>query len=141
MIEIHYEDTEILDLDPEFFVSWLSEVARLESRELGDINLIICSDDFLLEINKKHLEHDYYTDIITFNYNENNVVLGDLFISIDRVKENAKTFRVTTNHELYRVVVHGLLHLIGYGDKSEEEEKIMRSKENTYLEIVPRGTL
>jgi rRNA maturation RNase YbeY len=141
MLEIHYEDTEILDLDPEFFVSWLSVVATRENKELGELNLIFCSDDYLLQMNREHLDHDYYTDIITFDYVDGNVLSGDLFISVDRVKDNAVSFNVEMKHELLRVVVHGFLHLAGYVDKSESEEKVMRLKENTYLEIVPRGTL
>ncbi|MFZ9028232.1 MAG: rRNA maturation RNase YbeY [Crocinitomicaceae bacterium] len=141
MLEIHYEDTEILDLDPEFFVSWLSEVATRENKELGELNLIFCSDDYLLQMNREHLDHDYYTDIITFDYVDGNVLSGDLFISVDRVKDNAVSFNVEMKHELLRVIVHGFLHLAGYGDKSESEEKEMRLKENGYLEIVPRGTL
>lgn len=141
MVEIHYEDTEILDLDPEFFVSWLSEVAAKENKELGEVNIIFCSDDYLLQMNREHLDHDYYTDIITFDYVEGSILSGDLFISVDRVRDNAASFEVDIKQELFRVVVHGFLHLAGYGDKSEDEEKEMRSKENTYLKIVPRGTL
>lgn len=141
MVQIHYEDTEILDLDPEFFVSWLSVVATKEDKELGELNLIFCSDDYLLQMNREHLNHDYYTDIITFDYVDGHILSGDLFISIDRVKENAASFEVEMEQELFRVVVHGFLHLAGYGDRTDVEEKVMRSKENTYLKIVPRGTL
>ena len=141
MVEIHYEDTEILDLDPEFFVSWLSEVAAKENKELGEVNIIFCSDDYLLQMNQEHLDHDYYTDIITFDYVSGVELSGDLFISVDRVKDNATSFDADMTQELLRVVVHGFLHLAGYGDKTKKEEKEMRSKENTYLEIVPRGTL
>lgn len=139
MIDIHYEDIEILDLNPEFFVSWLSDVCQLENNELGDLNLIFCSDEYLLDMNKTHLNHDYYTDIITFDYTDE-VVSGDLFISYDRVVENANDNNVTVNNELNRVVVHGTLHLLGYGDNSEEEAVIMRELEDKYLGIVPRET-
>ena len=141
MVQIHYENTEILDLDPEFFVSWLSQVATMEKKILGELNLIFCSDDYLLEINKEYLDHDYYTDIITFDYTQGEVLSGDLFISIDRVKDNAKSFEAETKEEILRVVVHGFLHLAGYEDKTENKEKEMRLKEDTYLKIVPRGTL
>ncbi len=141
MIEIHYEDTEILDLDPEFFVLWLSDVANKEDKKLGELNIVFCSDDYLLQMNQEHLDHDYYTDIITFDYVDGSVLSGDLFISVDRVKENAASFEVEIEQELHRVVVHGFLHLAGYRDKTEAEEIEMRSKENTYLKIVPRGTL
>ena len=139
MIDIHFEDIEILDLNPEFFVSWLSDVCQLENNELGDLNLIFCSDDYLLEMNKTHLNHDYYTDIITFDYTDE-VVSGDLFISYDRVVDNAKDNKVTVENELNRVVVHGTLHLLGYADKSDEEASKMRELENKYLDIVPRET-
>ena len=139
MIDIHFEDIEILDLNPEFFVSWLSDVCQLENNELGDLNLIFCSDDYLLEMNKTHLNHDYYTDIITFDYTDE-VVSGDLFISYDRVVDNAKDNKVTIENELNRVVVHGTLHLLGYADKSDEEASKMRELENKYLDIVPRET-
>ncbi len=141
MLEIFFEDTEILDLDPEFFVLWLSDVANKEDKKLGELNIVFCSDDYLLQMNQEHLGHDYYTDIITFDYVEGSVLSGDLFISVDRVKDNAASFEVEIKQELLRVVVHGFLHLAGYRDKTEVEEIEMRSKENTYLKIVPRGTL
>lgn len=141
MIELFFEDTEILDLDPEFFVSWLSKVVVIESKKLGDINLIFCSDDYLLEVNRKYLDHDYYTDIITFDYCLDDEIKGDLFISIDRVMENAKEHSTSFSNELNRVVVHGVLHLIGYGDKSPDEKTVMTSKENFYLDYVSRETL
>ena len=140
IIDIHFEDTEVLDLDPEFFVSWLSIVCQKEGEELGDLNLIFCSDEYLLEMNKQHLKHDYYTDIITFDYTDE-VVSGDLFISVDRVNDNAIQNNTTPKNELLRVVVHGVLHLLGYGDKTVEETKKMRSLENKYLSIVPRETI
>lgn len=136
MIEIHFEDTEILDLSPEFFVSWLTGVCDKEGKILGEVALIFCSDDYLLEVNREHLDHDYYTDIITFDYTEGDVVSGDLFISVDRVRENASDFDEMFHVELYRVVVHGVLHLIGYGDKSEEEAKVMREKEGEMLSLI-----
>lgn len=141
MIELFFEDTEILDLDPEFFVSWLSKVVVIESKKIGDINLIFCSDDYLLEVNRKYLDHDYYTDIITFDYCVDDEINGDLFISIDRVLENAKKHTTAFSNELNRVVVHGVLHLIGYGDKSPDEKSLMTSKEDFYLEYVSRETL
>ena len=141
MVNIFFEDIEILDLDPEFFVSWLSKVCDSEAKELGEVNLVFCSDDYLLDMNKKHLDHDYYTDIITFDYTEGDVVSGDLFVSVDRVNDNAKQLNVSRETELNRVVVHGVLHLIGYGDKSEKEALLMRSKEDASLSlIVPRET-
>lgn len=141
MIEIHFEDTEILDLNPEFFVFWLEDVVSRETKSLGDVNLIFTSDDYLLQVNREHLDHDYYTDIITFDYTEGDVVSGDLFISVDRVKENAADLNQLFHVELNRVVVHGVLHLCGYKDKLEDDEKVMRSKEDWALSlIVPRET-
>lgn len=140
MVELHYEDIEILDLDPEFFVLWLTKVCKLEGLSLGEINLIFCSDEYLLKMNQDHLDHDYYTDIITFDYVSEDVVSGDLFISVDRVRENGEKEGVAFLNELYRVIVHGVLHLCGYKDKSEEEARIMRGKENQML-VVSRETI
>ena len=139
MVEIYFEETEILDLNSEFFVLWLSKVCFEEGQELGDLTFVFCSDAYLLEVNKKHLDHDFYTDIITFDYTDE-VVSGDLFISIDRVRENAISNTVTFNKELHRVIVHGVLHLLGYGDKDDIEKIKMRSLEDKYLEFVSRET-
>lgn len=141
MMEIYFEDTEVLDLSPEFFVLWLSKVVQHEGFSLGDVSLIFCSDAYLLEMNKKHLSHDYFTDIITFDYTESEIVSGDLFISIDTVRDNAMDNKVMFHVELNRVVVHGVLHLMGYNDKSDSEQTVMTEKENWALSlIVPRET-
>lgn len=141
MIELFFEDTEILDVSPEFFVSWLSVLCKTEGKELGDVSIIFCSDAYLLAMNVEHLNHDYYTDIITFDYCDGAVVSGDLFVSVDRVKENSVDLKQLFHVELNRVVAHGVLHLIGYGDKLEGEEELMRSKEEFALGlIVPRET-
>lgn len=140
MVELFYEDIEILDLDPEFFVSWLAKVVSGEGFELGDISLIFCSDDYLLEVNRQYLKHDYYTDIITFDYCVDKTVSGDLFISIDRVKDNALKESVEFKHELNRVVVHGVLHLLGYKDKQPDQKELMTKMEDKYLEYVSRET-
>lgn len=141
MINIFYEDIKSLDLVPDFFVSWLNEVCEKEGKTLGDVTLVFTSDEYLLEMNKEHLDHDYYTDIITFDYSLDDIVSGDLFISHDRVLDNADGLNVSRETELNRVVVHGVLHLIGYGDKSDSEAKVMREKEDCYLEqIVSRET-
>ena len=103
---------------------------------IGTISIIFCSDNYLLEVNKQYLNHNYFTDIITFNNVEDSVISGDLFISLDRVKENAETFHSKFVVELYRVVFHGILHLIGYNDKTETEKKLMRQKEDFYLSEV-----
>jgi rRNA maturation RNase YbeY len=106
---------------------------EMENRKAGDLCFIFCTDDYLLEINKKHLDHDYYTDVITFDYTANNVVSGDIFISVERVTENADEFGVSFNHEINRVMYHGILHLCGYDDKSDDEKQTMREKEDFYL--------
>jgi len=142
MIEFEFLDIKIPEFKPEFFVSSLSDLITSEGYEEGDITVVFVTDDYLLEMNKNHLNHDYYTDIITFDYTELNYITGDLFISYDRVLDNSKVFNVTSYNELCRVVFHGILHLCGYKDKSPEEEIIMRAKESYYLEkYVSRETL
>ncbi len=115
--------------------SWLKLVAESEIKKLGNINIIFCSDNYILDVNVKYLGHDYFTDIITFDYCEKNILSGDLFISIDTVRDNAEFYKTEFQDELNRVIVHGLLHLIGYDDHTPEEQKIMREKENYYLEL------
>ncbi len=142
MINLFFEDVEIPDLDSEFFINWLSRTCAEEDKVLEEVNLIFCSDEYLLKMNVEYLQHDYYTDIISFDYCEEDRILGDLFISKDRVLDNAEQNNVTFVSELQRVIVHGVLHLCGYKDKSEDEEKLMRSKEDYYLsKIVSRETL
>ena len=114
---------------------WLKTVAGSEMKKLGNISIIFCSDDYILDVNMKYLQHDYFTDIITFDYCEKDFLNGDLFISIDSVRENALYYGTEFADELNRVMVHGLLHLIGYDDHSEEDIKMMRYKENYYLEL------
>ena len=110
-------------------------VAESEIKKLGNINIIFCSDNYILDVNMKYLQHDYFTDIITFDYCEKNVLSGDLFISIDSVRENALFYGTEFSDELNRVMVHGVLHLAGYDDHTEEEIKTMRSKEDYYLNL------
>ena len=114
---------------------WLGAVAGSEMRRIGDINVIFCSDDYILDVNLKYLNHDYYTDIITFDYCEGNLLSGDLFVSIDSVRENSEYYKTEFAEELNRVIVHGLLHLIGYDDHTEDDIAVMRSKEDYYLKI------
>ena len=114
---------------------WLKMVAGSEMRRIGDINIIFCSDNYILDVNMRYLQHDYFTDIITFDYCEKDILSGDLFISIDSVRENALFYGTEFVDELNRVMVHGLLHLIGYDDHSEEETAVMRQKENYYLQM------
>ncbi len=136
MLDINYEDVDDLSLNDIDLTNWISKVCINENYNLGDISLIFCSDEYLLDMNRTHLDHDYYTDIITFDYTDNQIVSGDLFISIDRVRDNASDFNVSFEHELHRVIIHGVLHLCGYKDKSDDEEKLMRTKENIALSMI-----
>jgi probable rRNA maturation factor len=133
MISIEYFSNEITGLPIDSITETLPVLVSLESRELGDITLIFCTDEELLAINKEHLDHDYYTDIITFNYNNDSIISGDLFISVDRIKDNATQLGVSMEEELHRVSYHGVLHLVGYKDKTDQEIEVMRAKENFYL--------
>lgn len=112
---------------------WLKEVIKDAGKKIGEINYIIVSDEYLLQMNQQYLKHDTYTDIITFDYCEDNTVSGDMYISIDRVRENAINFNVTEEHELNRVLVHGLLHLLGQKDKTKSDALEMRRKEELWL--------
>ena len=115
--------------------AWLKSVVKSHGKILGEICIVSCSDNHLLEVNKKHLNHDYFTDIITFDYSEGNKVSGDLLISFDRVKENAALCGVGFQEELRRVMVHGCLHLCGFGDKTDGEKQAMRQEENKALKL------
>ena|SRR5690554_72234 len=134
MIEIQYLDVPELNLD--YVYDWYEQVVQKEGKTLGDLSIVFGTDEWLLEQNKTFLNHDYYTDIITFDYCEMNFISGDLLISIDRVYDNAVQYNVSRETELNRVLVHGLLHLCGYGDKSEKEIEIMRKKEDYYLSLL-----
>ena len=129
MIDFNYETEFTLD-DEEAIGNWISDVIKSEDKKEGEINYIFCDDEYLLQINQEHLQHDYYTDIISFDYSVGNEINGDMFISVERVKENAVDFNVSFDEELKRVIVHGVLHYCGYKDKSEEDELLMRSKED-----------
>jgi rRNA maturation RNase YbeY len=115
---------------------WIKQVIAWYRKKPGDINYIFCPDDEILQINRQYLTHDYYTDIITFDYTENDTISGDLFISLDTVKSNAEKFGTTFPDELARVMIHGVLHLCGLNDKTPEEEKLMRLKEDEALTLL-----
>ena len=117
------------------YSNWISRVILSENKKEGDINYIFCDDEFILNINKQYLNHDYYTDIISFDYSVGNELHGDIFISVERVQENAEDFNVTFDEELKRVIIHGILHYCGYKDKSEEEEALMRNKEDEKIKL------
>lgn len=115
--------------------NWILTSVQHEGKTLGELNFIFCSDNYLHNINLEYLKHDTFTDIITFDYCENNTINGDIFISIERVKENAKKFNQTIEKELQRVLIHGVLHLLGYKDKSQQESETMQKKEDFYLNL------
>jgi len=112
---------------------WINDCILAENKKTGNINIIFCSDNHLLEMNRTHLAHDYYTDIITFDFTHNNVISGDLYISIERIKDNAIKNSVTLENETYRIIIHGVMHLCGYKDKTKKDIKMMREKEATCL--------
>ena len=114
----------------------IKALAEEESREVGDISFVFCDDKYLLKINSEFLDHDTYTDIITFNYSVGNELISEIYISTDRVEENAKKYKKTFENEIHRVMIHGVLHLCGYKDKLIEEKQIMRDKENHYLSLL-----
>lgn len=135
MVRYFFEDTNFQFKPKRLTSTWLKTVAESEIRRLGEVNVIFCSDNYILDINQRYLQHDYFTDIITFDYCEGNILSGDLFISVDSVRENALEYGTEFPEELNRVIVHGLLHLIGYDDHTEEDVSMMRSKENYYLDL------
>ncbi len=132
-IHIYFEEIEPLNIKKNQVKSGIKALITREFNKVGLISIILCSDNYLLDINKKFLNHDFYTDIVTFNYCEIDIISGDLFISVDRIKENANLFNTSFNKELYRVIYHGVLHLIGYNDKTDDEKVVMRQKEDFYL--------
>lgn len=113
--------------------AWIENSIKGEKKRAGDIVIVFCSDNYILEMNRQYLQHDYFTDIITFDYSEGKVLSGDLIISIDTVKSNARELKQKFHTELLRVMIHGVLHLVGYGDKSEEESIVMRAKEDFWI--------
>ena len=135
MISYFFEDTNFIFKGKALNNKWLRIVAESEIRRLGQISIIFCSDNYILDINQRYLQHDYFTDIITFDYCEGDRLSGDLFISVDSVRENAIEYGSSFNDELNRVMVHGILHLIGYDDHTDEDIRQMRSKENYYLSL------
>lgn len=117
--------------------SWVKSIITSEGKSAGDITYIFCTDSYLGSMNEKYLNHHTLTDIITFDYSEEGKISGDIFISIDRIKENSGNFKTTFNEELGRVMAHGILHLVGYKDKTPDDRSIMRSKEDYYLSTCP----
>ncbi len=134
-ITFHTEDISYTVKNKNHIKSVIKTAIADETKKLGEIALIVCSDDYLHKINQEYLNHDTYTDIITFDYCENDVVSGDIFISIERVKKNAIKFNQNNENELFRIIIHGILHLLGYKDKSPKDKKIMTEKEDFYLTL------
>lgn len=131
MIQFFYENLpESVNTD---YKAWLEEIIFSEEKKPGEINYIFCDDDYLLKVNQDYLQHDYYTDIITFDYVRGRTISGEIFVSLQRISDNATTLSKNYEEELRRVLAHGILHLCGYKDKTEEEEKQMREKEDHYL--------
>lgn len=133
-INFFNEDVQFTLKDKIRIRQWIRKSIEIEDFKLGELNFIFCSDSYLLQINQEYLKHDTYTDIITFDNSENSeLISGDIFISIDRVTENAERLQINLQNELHRVMIHGVLHLMGYPDKKKEEKLLMTSKEDFYL--------
>jgi rRNA maturation RNase YbeY len=136
-IQFHEKETSAGIKNITLLKKWLKDLIILERARTGQINIVLTTDSHVWELNKKYLSRDDLTDIVTFDYTENQAVAGDLFISVTRVKENAEKFAVSYKHELKRVIVHGVLHLLGYDDKKENDKVLMRKMEDHYLKNSP----
>jgi len=133
-IKYNYETD--FKIDKEIYYSeWINRILKIELVKLGNLSYIFCDDGYLIKINQEYLNHDTYTDIITFDYTEGKTIGGDIFISVERIKENAEKFEVEFNEELIRVMSHGILHLIGYKDKTDADAALMREKENQMIKL------
>ena len=132
MIQFFFENIEQIELDGNI-TKWLEDLIVSEQKKPGDINYIFCDDEYLLQINREHLQHDYYTDVITFDYVKGKTISGDIFVSLPRISENAVNLSKDFDSELHRVLAHGVLHLCGYKDKLDTEIAVMRQKEDFYL--------
>ncbi|MDD3724572.1 MAG: rRNA maturation RNase YbeY [Bacteroidales bacterium] len=138
-ISFNFEDTNTIPLKRNKIKAWIKSCVEKRNGELKDLNYIFCNDDYILNINRQYLNHDYFTDIISFDYSEydyetqKTLVSGDLFISLDTVRSNSKLIGVEFEEELHRVIIHGVLHLLGFKDKTEQEEKEMRKEEEECL--------
>lgn len=139
-ISFYAEDITLPSINKKAVGNWVRAVAETYGKKTGDISYIFCSDEKILEVNRQYLQHDYYTDIITFDYSSGNKISGDLFISLDTVRTNAETFNTPYNEELHRTIIHGILHLCGINDKGPGEREIMEANENKALGILPNFT-
>lgn len=136
MIYYNSEDTKLPKIQKRKISQWIKSVVKKHNYKIGDISYIFCSDEVILRVNREYLQHDYYTDIITFDYTEGNRISGDLFISLDTVKTNAEKFGTPYEEELHRVIIHGILHLCGIDDKGPGEREVMEQNENDALEML-----
>ena len=133
MITYQTEGIRMPDIKKRPTTAWIRAVAATYGRRVGDVNYIFCNDERILEVNREYLQHDYYTDIITFDYTEDDVISGDLFISLDTVRTNSEQFATEYDEELHRTIIHGILHLCGINDKGPGEREIMEEAENRAL--------
>lgn len=137
-ISFNTEDIDFELAESEAVIQWIQKILQLEEKQLQQLTYIFCSDEYLYEINQEYLSHDTYTDIITFPYTDPPLIEGDIFISIDRVRENARNLSLPFEQELHRVMIHGVLHLCGYPDKTTEEAARMRAMEDEALALFER---
>ena len=135
-ISFYTEGVEMPSVQKTEIRNWIKQVAALHGKRVGDISYIFCNDEKILEVNRQYLKHDYYTDIITFDYTEGDKLSGDLFISLDTVRTNAEQFGQPYNTELHRVIIHGVLHLCGINDKGPGEREVMEKNENEALSLL-----
>jgi probable rRNA maturation factor len=135
MISYQTENVKMPAIPKRMVSTWIKDVAKLHKFKVGEVGYTFCDDPKILEINNQYLHHDYYTDIITFDYTEEGIINGDIFISLDTVKSNAEQFNVSCNEELLRIIIHGILHLCGQEDKAPEDHKEMTRQENEALEM------
>lgn len=136
MISYNVIDIKMPDISHRETTAWVRAVAATYGKRVGEVAYIFCNDDKILEVNRQYLQHDYFTDIITFDYCEGDMISGDLFISLDTVRSNAELFNKTYDEELHRVIIHGILHLVGINDKGPGEREIMEAAENKALELL-----
>jgi len=132
MIELFYE-TEFEIKESQIWIDWVTECMKNEGKSIEELNYIFCDDEYLLEINRQYLDHDYYTDVIGFDNSYDDTLTGDIFISVERIADNATQNNVPFDNELARVMIHGILHFAGYPDKEDEQKRIMTEKEDFYL--------
>jgi len=137
-MEITFQSEGVDDpqIDEAKLANWIESIAKLYNKEIGEISYLFCDDEKILEVNQQYLNHDFYTDIITFDYSEENMISGDIIISLQTVESNSQMYNTSFLEELHRVIIHGILHLSGLNDSTEEEEKVMRDAENSALKIL-----